>query len=76
MSVCSTVDGPGRGARRADRGRLQHQELRPPGYESLTAAGSPFQAALTVALTIYVALIGYRLLFGNGARLSDGPASR
>jgi type IV secretion system protein VirB6 len=43
------------------------------GYESLTAAGSPFQAALTVALTIYVAVIGYRLLFGNGARLADGP---
>ncbi|MBW8709364.1 MAG: type IV secretion system protein [Alphaproteobacteria bacterium] len=43
------------------------------GYESLTATGSPFQAALTVALTIYVAVIGYRLLFGNGARLADGP---
>ncbi|MFO1246637.1 MAG: type IV secretion system protein [Alphaproteobacteria bacterium] len=43
------------------------------GYESLTAAGSPFQTALTVALTIYVAVIGYRLLFGNGARLADGP---
>ena len=43
------------------------------GYESLTAAGSPFQAALTVVLTIYVAVIGYRLLFGNGARLADGP---
>jgi type IV secretion system protein VirB6 len=43
------------------------------GYESLAAADSPFQAALTVALTIYVAVIGYRLLFGEGARLSDGP---
>ena len=43
------------------------------GYESLNAAGSPFQTALTVALTIYVAVIGYRLLFGNGARLADGP---
>jgi type IV secretion system protein VirB6 len=43
------------------------------GYESLTASGSPFQTALTVLLTIYVAVIGYRLLFGNGARLSDGP---
>ncbi|HMH65050.1 MAG TPA: type IV secretion system protein, partial [Rhizomicrobium sp.] len=35
--------------------------------------GSPFQTALTMFLTIYVAAIGYRLLFGNGARLSDGP---
>jgi type IV secretion system protein VirB6 len=26
-----------------------------------------------VALTIYVAVIGYRLLFGEGARLTDGP---
>jgi type IV secretion system protein VirB6 len=43
------------------------------GYESLTASGSPFQTALTVALTIYVAVIGYQLLFGNGARMSDGP---
>jgi type IV secretion system protein VirB6 len=43
------------------------------GYESLAAANSPFQTALTIGLTIYVALIGYRLLFGEGARLSDGP---
>jgi type IV secretion system protein VirB6 len=43
------------------------------GYESLAAANSPFQTALTVALTIYVAVIGYRLLFGEGARLTDGP---
>ncbi len=45
------------------------------GYESLAAANSPFQAALTVALTVYVAVIGYRLLFGEGARLSDGPVT-
>jgi type IV secretion system protein VirB6 len=44
------------------------------GYESLTASGSPFQAALTAGLTIYVAVLGYRLLFGNGARLSDAPS--
>ncbi|HEY1876312.1 MAG TPA: type IV secretion system protein [Rhizomicrobium sp.] len=43
------------------------------GYESLAAANSPFQTALTIALTIYVAVIGYRLLFGEGAHLSDGP---
>ena len=43
------------------------------GYESLAAANSPFQTALTVALTVYVAVIGYRLLFGEGARLTDGP---
>ncbi len=43
------------------------------GYESLTGAGSPFQNMLTTLLIIYVAVIGYRLLFAsNGARLSDG----
>jgi type IV secretion system protein VirB6 len=43
------------------------------GYESLTAANSSFQTALTLFLTIYIAVIGYRLLFGTGARLSDSP---
>lgn len=43
------------------------------GYDALT--GDPaFQSAVTVVLTIYVALVGYRLLFApEGARLSDGP---
>lgn len=45
------------------------------GYESLTASGSSFQTALTLLLTVYVAVTGYRLLFATGgARLSDGPA--
>ena len=45
------------------------------GYESLTASGSTFQLALTLALTLYVAVLGYRLLFARGgASLSDGPA--
>lgn len=43
------------------------------GYQALT--GDPtFQAALTAILTIYVALVGYRMLFApDGARLTDGP---
>ena len=45
------------------------------GYESLTATGSSFQTALTLLLTLYVALIGYRLLFARGGtQLSDAPA--
>ena len=45
------------------------------GYEALTG-GHAFQAALTAALTLYIALIGWRLLFApDGARLSDGPRS-
>lgn len=44
------------------------------GYSSLTSASSGFQAALTALLTIYVALVGYRMLFASGgARLSDAP---
>lgn len=43
------------------------------GY--LALAGSPvFQGAVTALLTIYVAWIGYRLLFAQGAaRISDAP---
>jgi type IV secretion system protein VirB6 len=44
------------------------------GYSSLTGASSGFQVALTALLTIYVALVGYRMLFASGgARLSDAP---
>ncbi|HEV2532774.1 type IV secretion system protein [Phenylobacterium sp.] len=43
------------------------------GYHSLT--GAPlFQTALTLLLTIYVAVLGYRLLFATqGARMSEAP---
>lgn len=43
------------------------------GY--LALSGSPvFQTAVTALLTIYVALVGYRLLFAQGsARISDAP---
>ena len=44
------------------------------GYSALTQSSSVFQVGLTALLTIYVALIGYRMLFAaNGARLSDAP---
>lgn len=44
------------------------------GYMALTSGSSVFQTALTALLTIYVALIGYRMLFAQGAtRLSDAP---
>jgi type IV secretion system protein VirB6 len=43
------------------------------GYEAVTASPT-FQMALTALLTIYVAAVGYRLLFAaGGARLSDAP---
>jgi type IV secretion system protein VirB6 len=43
------------------------------GYASLTSAHSPFQLALTALLTIYVMVLGYRLLVGGDLRLSDSP---
>jgi type IV secretion system protein VirB6 len=44
------------------------------GYSSLTSASSGFQIALTALLTIYVALVGYRMMFAQGgARLSEAP---
>ncbi|MBU2092513.1 MAG: type IV secretion system protein, partial [Alphaproteobacteria bacterium] len=44
------------------------------GYIALTSGSSVFQTALTALLTIYVALIGYRMLFAQGStRLSDAP---
>ncbi len=44
------------------------------GYSALTSSSSTFQVALTALLTVYVALVGYRMLFASsGARLSDAP---
>ncbi|WP_293908101.1 type IV secretion system protein [Phenylobacterium sp.] len=44
------------------------------GYMALTSGSSVFQSALTALLTIYVALVGYRMLFAQGnTRLSDAP---
>jgi type IV secretion system protein VirB6 len=44
------------------------------GFRALTGPQSVFPAIVTTLLTIYVALIGFRLLFGlGGARLSEAP---
>ena len=44
------------------------------GYVALTGPQSFFPAALTAMLTIYVAILGFRLMFGWGnPRLSDAP---
>jgi type IV secretion system protein VirB6 len=44
------------------------------GYSALTTGNGVFQTALTALLTIYVALVGYRMLFARGeVRLSDAP---
>ena len=44
------------------------------GYLALTGPGSPLPAALTTMLTIYVVMLGYRMMFAVGStRLSDTP---
>lgn len=43
------------------------------GYTALTGPGSPLPAILTVALTIYVALIGWGMLFGRGMSFGEVP---
>lgn len=35
------------------------------GYAALAGSGSVFNQALTIALTLYIAVIGYRLMFGR-----------
>jgi type IV secretion system protein VirB6 len=37
------------------------------GYAQLLGAGSPFSYALTITLTLYVAIVGYRLIFGRSS---------
>ena len=73
-SACSSMVGEG-----VIRGVLgavdcQTREFAESGYSALTSSSSGFQVALTALLTIYVALVGYRMLFAaGGARLSDAP---
>jgi type IV secretion system protein VirB6 len=44
------------------------------GYHALAGPGSPLPAAMTALLTIYVALLGYRMLFAvEGVRLAQAP---
>jgi type IV secretion system protein VirB6 len=73
MTACATT--PDIGAIRAVLATVdcQTRDFARLGYSSLTAAHSPFQLALTAILTIYVTILGYRLMFGGDLRLSDSP---
>jgi type IV secretion system protein VirB6 len=42
------------------------------GYLALAATGSPIQVVLGVALTLFIALFGYRLLLGETPSVRDG----
>lgn len=73
MNACATIMDDG-----VIRGVLATVDCHTKAYAQggyLALAGSPvFQTAVTALLTIYVALIGYRMLFAQGtARISDAP---
>jgi type IV secretion system protein VirB6 len=64
VNACALLDKSG-----VIRGVLQSvdcqvQSTAESGYRALTGPGSVFPAALTAALTIYIAFLGYGLLFG------------
>jgi type IV secretion system protein VirB6 len=50
----------------------QAQTLGSSGYHALAAAGSPVSMLLTAVLTLFVALFGYRMLFGQVPSARDG----
>ena len=74
ISACSNVTDEG-----VIRGVLtavdcQTRVFAETGYNALSSTSSTFQIAVTALLTIYVAIVGYRMLFAaRGARLSDAP---
>lgn len=49
----------------------QAQTLGAGGYQALAAPGSVVSVALTAVLTVFVALFGYRLLFGEALGIRD-----
>lgn len=74
MAVCASVvdDGVIRGVLATID--CQTKAYAQGGYLALTQSSGVFQAALTALFTIYVAYIGWRMLFAQGdVRLSDAP---
>jgi type IV secretion system protein VirB6 len=49
----------------------QAQTIGAAGYQALASAGSPVSSALTSLLTIFIALLGLRMLLGRVASISD-----
>src|ERR1022692_4714270 len=73
MSACPAIDaqsGVIRGVLYAVD--CQTRRFTQSGYDTLADPASPFQGWLTALLVIYIAVLGYRMLFGVGrTRLSD-----
>jgi type IV secretion system protein VirB6 len=53
----------------------QAQSIGANGYEALAAPGSPLSLLVTAFLTLFVAFMGYRMLFGQTPSLRDGVLS-
>ena len=53
----------------------QAQSIGANGYEALAAPGSPLSLLVTAFLTLFVAFLGYRMLFGQTPSLRDGVVS-
>jgi type IV secretion system protein VirB6 len=68
MSICPTIDANAGGAQTLDASvdcfvRSTVQD----GYAAFLGQGSMFSQALTIALTLYVAIIGYQLILGRSS---------
>ena len=66
MADCAAINpAAGAAATMVDSVDCYMQSTVQGGYANLLGQGSVFSIALTIALTLYVALVGYRLIFGR-----------
>lgn len=73
MNACPTSAGDGLVHSLVDTVDCHVRVLVHDSYDSLLGPGTVFAAAFTGVLTIYVALIGYRMLLGRGLDLQRLP---
>ncbi len=68
MADCAAINpAAGAAATMVDSVDCYMQSTVQGGYANLLGQGSVFSIALTIALTLYVALVGYRLIFGRSS---------
>ncbi|HMG47802.1 MAG TPA: type IV secretion system protein [Allosphingosinicella sp.] len=73
MIVCAPAPAGAAFVRRMlDFVDCQAQAIGAGGYQALAAPGSTLSLVLTGLLTLFVALIGYRMLFGQSPSVRDG----
>ena len=72
MTACPSLPAPSFLGGVIDFIDCQAQAIGTGGYQALAAPGSPLSIALTGLLTLFVALFGYRMLFGYTPGIRDG----